>query len=156
MKAVYLNKSRKLEYGEIGKPNLKSGEALIKVRACALNHLDLHLAKGILDIPLPHIPGSDVAGVIEEINGKSKLKVGEEVVVNPAIPCGRCSRCKKGLSCEIVIIFGYKTSGGYAEYVTAPIEQLYPKPKNLSFVEAAAFPLTFLTAYHMLVETPER
>lgn len=151
MKAVYINKSRKLEYGETAKPKPKSGEALIKVKACALNHLDLHLAKGVLDIPLPHTPGSDVAGVIEEINGKSKFRVGQEVVVNPAIPCDKCARCKKGLSCEIVIIFGYKTPGGYAEYGTVPIEQLYLKPKNLSFVEAAAFPLTFLTAYHMLV-----
>jgi NADPH:quinone reductase-like Zn-dependent oxidoreductase len=55
------------------------------------------------------------------------------------------------LACEIVTIFGYKTSGGFAEYVTVPIGQIYPKPKNLSFVEAAAFPLTFLTAWHMLV-----
>jgi len=151
MKSIYINKSRKLEYGEVPIPKPKKGEALIMVKTCALNHLDLHLAKGILDIPLPHIPGSDVAGVIEEINGKSKLKVGQEIVVNPAIPCGKCPRCKKGLTCEIVTIFGYRTPGGYAEYVTAPLEQLYPKPKNLSFIEAAAFPLTFLTAYHMLV-----
>lgn len=151
MKAIYLNKSHKLEYSEVSMPKPKRGEALIRVKACALNHLDLHLAKGVLDISLPHIPGSDVAGVIEEINGKSEFKVGQEVVINPAIPCGKCPRCKKGLSCEIVIIFGYKTPGGYAEYVTAPIDQLCPKPKNLSFIEAAAFPLTFLTAYHMLV-----
>jgi NADPH:quinone reductase-like Zn-dependent oxidoreductase len=151
MKAIYLNKSHKIEYGEVAIPKPKSGEALIKVKACALNHLDLHLVKGVLDIPLPHTPGSDVAGVIEEISGKSKYKVGQEIVINPAIPCGKCPRCKKGLSCEIVIIFGYKTPGGYAEYVTAPLGQLYPKPKNLSFTEAAAFPLTFLTAYHMLV-----
>ncbi len=151
MKAVYLNKSRILEYGEISKPKPKNGEVLIKVKACALNHLDLHLAKGKLDTLLPHILGSDVAGIIEKLNGKTKLKVGDSVVVNPAIPCGKCPRCKKGLSCEIVIIFGYKTPGGYAEYVTVPIEQLYPKPKNLSFTESAAFPLTFLTAYHMLV-----
>ena len=83
MKSIYINKSRKLEYGEIPIPRPKKGEALIMVKTCALNHLDLHLAKGILDIPLPHIPGSDVAGVIEEINGKSKLKVGQEIVVNP-------------------------------------------------------------------------
>ncbi|MBI3577542.1 zinc-binding dehydrogenase [Candidatus Gottesmanbacteria bacterium] len=151
MKAFYLNKSRKLEYGEFLMPKPKKGEALIKVKACALNHLDLHLAKSVYEIPLPHILGSDVSGLVEEINGKSKLQVGDEILVNPAIPCGVCPRCKKGLSCEIVIIFGYKTPGGYAEYVTVPIEQLYPKPKNFSFIEAAAFPLTFLTAYHMLV-----
>lgn len=151
MRAVYITKSRKLEFGEVLTPKPKKDEALIKVKACALNHLDIHLLKGLYDIPLPHIPGSDVSGIVEEIKGKGRVKEGQEVVINPSIPCGRCPRCKKGLSCEIVIIFGYKTSGGYAEYVTAPIEQLYPKPKNLSFVEAAAFPLTFLTAYHMLV-----
>ena len=154
MKAVYLvqqGNKRVLTYGEQQKPKPKKGEALIRIKAAALNHLDIHLVKGILNIPLPHIPGSDVAGVIEEINGKSNLKVGDKVVVNPSIPCKTCPRCKKGLSCEIVIIFGYKTPGGFAEYVTAPIEQVYPKPKNLSFTEAAAFPLTFLTAYHMLI-----
>lgn len=151
VKAVYINKSRKLEFGEVLKPKPKKGEALVKVKACALNHLDLFLVKGVREISLPHIPGSDVSGIVEEINGNGREKVGQEVVVNPAIPCGKCSRCKKGLSCEIVIIFGYKTQGGYAEYVTAPVEQLYPKPKKLSFAEAASFPLTFLTAYHMLV-----
>lgn len=150
MKANYLNSARHVIYGDATTPKPKKGEALIKVKACALNHVDLHLAKGVLDIPLPHIPGSDVAGIIVKINGKSTLKAGQDVVVNPAIPCGKCPRCRKGLSCEIVIIFGYKTPGGYAEYVTAPIEQLYPKPRNLSWAEAAAFPLTFLTAYHML------
>ncbi|OGK23861.1 hypothetical protein A2954_07165 [Candidatus Roizmanbacteria bacterium RIFCSPLOWO2_01_FULL_37_12] len=151
MKAVYIDKSLNLNYGDVPRPIPKEGEALIKIKACALNHLDLHLLKGRLDIPFPHIPGSDVAGVIIEVNSMGKLKVGQDVVVNPAIPCGQCSRCRKGLSCEIVIIFGYKTQGGYAEYVVAPIKQLYPKPQNLSFEEAAAFPLTFLTAYHMLV-----
>lgn len=151
MKAIYINKSNNLELGEVQKPKPKKGEALIKVKACALNHLDLHLAKGILKVRFPHTPGSDVAGIIELLNGKSKLKGGQEVVINPAIPCKKCSRCLRGLSCEIVKIFGYGTQGGLAEYVTVPIEQLFTKPKNLTFIEAAAFPLTFLTAYHMLV-----
>lgn len=151
MKAVYIAKPNHLEYVEVPIPKPKEGEVLIRVKACALNHLDLHLLKGRFNLSLPHIPGSDVAGVIEKINGKNDLKVGQAIVVNPAIPCGQCSRCKQGLSCEIVNIFGYKTLGGYAQYVTVPTEQVYLKPKNLSFVEAAAFPLTFLTAYHMLV-----
>jgi len=152
MKAVYINQSHKLEYGDAQKPETNEGEALIKVKACALNHLDLHLANGKLDIPLHHIPGSDVSGVVEEIKGDSNLRLGQEVVVNPSIPCGKCRFCKEGLPCEIVIILGYRTSGGFSEYLAVPIEQIYPKPKKLSFVEAAAFPLTFLTAYHMLVD----
>ena len=151
MKAAYITKDHKIEYGDFPKPILREGEALIKVNACALNHLDIHLAIGKLDIPLPHISGSDVSGTIEEINGDSELKVGQEVIINPAIPCGKCRFCQKGLPCEIVIIFGYRTLGGFAEYVAVPVGQLYPKPEKLSFVEAAAIPLTFLTAYHMLV-----
>src|SRR3990167_6869648 len=154
MKAIYIEKQGVLDalkYGELPNPKPKHGEALIKVRAAALNHLDLHLRNARLNIPLPHVSGSDVAGVIEEINGSSNLKVGQAVVINPAIPCGACARCKKDLSCEIVKIFGYNTPGGFAEYVTAPTSQVYPKPNNISFVEAAAFPLTFLTAWHMLV-----
>jgi len=154
MKAVFLERQGgkiELRYGDLPKPKPKKGEVLIKVKAAALNHLDLHLIEAKLNIPLPHVSGSDVAGEIAEVNGQSNLRVGQAVVVNPAIPCGKCDRCKKGLSCEIVTIFGYKTPGGFAEYVTAPIGQVYPMPKNLSFVEAAAFPLTFLTAWHMLV-----
>lgn len=151
MKAVVISRPNQLKYVDVPRPEPKSGEVLIKVKACSVNHLDLHLLKGRFNLSLPHIPGSDISGTIEKINGKSNLKVGQAVIVNPAIPCGHCPKCKKGLPCEIVNIFGYKTPGGYAEYVTAPIGQIYPKPANLSFVEAAAFPLTFLTAYHMLV-----
>src|SRR3990167_2423900 len=154
MKAVFIEKQGGLDvlkYGDLPKSKPKPGDALIKVKAAALNHLDLHLRNARLNIPLPHVSGSDVAGVIEEINGSSNLKVGQAVVINPAIPCGACARYKKDLSCEIVKIFGYNTPGGFAEYVTVPISQVYPKPKNISFVEAAAFPLTFLTAWHMLV-----
>jgi NADPH:quinone reductase-like Zn-dependent oxidoreductase len=119
------------------------------VKAAGLNRLDIWLREdkeNERSIPMPHIPGSDAAGIVEEINGESFLKVGQEVVLNPAIPCGTCPRCKKGESCELVKIFGVKNQGSYAEYITAPISQLYSKPKNISFSEAAAFPLTFLTA----------
>ncbi len=154
MKAVFFTKPGNIEvlqYGEVQTPEPKEGEALIRVRACALNNLDVQQRQGKIHGPMPHIAGSDVAGVIEKINGKSNFKIGDEVVVNPAIPCSICPPCKLGLICELVIIFGYKTQGGYAEYVTIPIEQLYLKPNNISFPEAAAFPLTFLTAYHMVV-----
>ncbi|MBI4148115.1 zinc-binding dehydrogenase [Candidatus Woesearchaeota archaeon] len=154
MKAVFFEKTgtvEVLQYGEFQKPEPKVGEAPVRVRACGINNLDVQQRQGKLEGPMPHIAGSDVAGVIEKINGKSLLKVGDEVVINPAILCGACPPCKKGLACELVIIFGYKTQGGYAEYVTVPIGQLYVKPKNLSFSDAAAFPLTFLTAWHMLV-----
>ena len=157
MKAVYFEKPggvEVLKYGEFPTPKPQKGEALVRVRACGLNHLDIWLREdkdNTRNIPMPHIPGSDAAGIIEEINGESALKVGQEVVLNPAIPCGVCPRCKKGEPCELVKIFGVKNQGACAEYITAPASQLYPKPNNFSFIEAAAFPLTFLTAWHMLV-----
>lgn len=154
MKAIFFEKNGSVEvlkYGEVPTPEPKTGEVLIRVRACAINNLDVQQRQGKIEGPMPHISGSDVVGVIEKINEENSLHVGDEVVINPAIPCGICPPCKNGLACELVIIFGYKTQGGYAEYVTVPIGQLYPKPKSLTFQEAAAFPLTFLTAYHMLV-----
>lgn len=140
-----------IKYCEVPTPELRPGEALIRVKAAALNRLDVGVINGKWKVPLPHIGGSDVVGLIEELRGPSNLKVGQSVVVNPSIPCSVCDKCKEGLACETVKIFGYNTPGGFAEFVTVPIAQLYPKPENLSYVEAAAFPLTFLTAFHMLV-----
>jgi len=154
MKAVYFKKPGGLEvlrHGELPAPQPKKGEALVRVHACALNRLDIWLREGKRDLQMPHVPGSDVSGVIVKINGSTSFAPGEEVVINPAIPCGSCLRCKAGKDCELVRIFGAATWGGYAEFVTVPIAQIYPKPTNLSFVAAAAFPLTFLTAWHMLI-----
>lgn len=157
MKTVFFEKPGGLEtlqYGEFPTPKPEKDEALIQVRVCGLNRLDIWLREdkeNSRHIPMPHISGSDVAGIIEEINGESLLKVGQEVILNPAIPCGTCPRCNNGNPCELVKIFGVKNQGGYAEFITAPISQFYAKPSNISFIEAAAFPLTFLTAWHMLV-----
>lgn len=154
MKAVFFTKpgpSSVLRYEELAKPQPKVGEALIRVKACALNNLDIQQRAGKIEGPMPHISGSDVSGIVEKIAGKSSFKKGDEVVVNPAIPCGNCPPCKDKNPCELVTILGYKTQGGYAEYIVVPTQQLFPKPKKLTFVEAAAFPLTFLTAWHMLV-----
>lgn len=136
---------------EVTNPKPQAGEALVRVRACALNHLDVWLRTGRRNVALPHIMGSDVAGDVVELNGRGSVRIGDAVVVNPAIPCGACARCRTGKPCELVKIFGAVTPGGYAEQVTVPIAQLYPKPSHLSYVEAAAFPLTYLTAWHMLV-----
>ena len=157
MKAVFFEKPGGLEvlqYGEISTPKPQKGEVLMRVRAAGLNRLDIWLREdkeNTRNIPMPHISGSDAAGIIEKINGESPLKVGQEVVLNPAVPCGTCPSCKKGEPCELVKIFGIKNQGSYAEYITASTLQFYPKPQNISFAEAAAFPLTFLTAWHMLV-----
>lgn len=150
MKVVSIQAPNKLIYRDAPIPTPREGETLIRVAATGVNRLDLFTAKGQMGIPLPHTPGSDVSGEIEKINGVSDLQPGQEVIINPAMPCKDCPRCRRGLSCGSVGIFGYKTPGGYAEFVIAPIDQVYPKPENLSHIEAASFPLTFLTAYHML------
>ncbi|HLC52641.1 MAG TPA: zinc-binding dehydrogenase [Candidatus Nanoarchaeia archaeon] len=153
MKAVFFEKYGGLEvlkYGEFPTPKPQKGEALVRVRACGLNHLDIWLRNGASKVSLPHIVGSDVSGVIAELNGKTNFKIGDEVVINPELACGTCERCQKGKSCGMVNLLARQTNGGYAEYICVALEQVYPKPKKLSFVESAAFPLTFLTAWHAL------
>lgn len=132
-----------LRFGDFEDPVVKDGEVLVKVKACALNRLDIWLRSGRYKVELPHILGSDISGI--------RIDTNEEVIVNPAIPCKNCENCKTGDECTSVKIFGFHTKGGYAELVSVPVEQLYPKPEGLSFNEAAAFPLTFLTAWRMLV-----
>ncbi len=130
-----------LEYGEFSDPHSEEGEVLVRVKSCALNRIDVWQRSGKYPLALPHIPGSDISGILEN---------GEEVVVNPALPCGSCERCQKNLDCEFVKIIGFSTQGAYAEWISVPKVNVYPKPKGLSFAEAASFPLTFLTAWHML------
>jgi NADPH:quinone reductase-like Zn-dependent oxidoreductase len=151
MKAIVLTKAKQFKLETVPDPQPTEGEALIKVKACALNRLELWAQAHLDAADLPHVYGSDVTGTIEKVVGRSDFKPGDEVIVNPSIPCGTCPSCLAEKPCDHVHIFGFNNPGGLAEFVTAPINQLYPKPKNLSWNEATAFPLTFLTAYHMLV-----
>jgi len=126
------------------------GEALVRVRACALNHLDLWQRRGMAKVrlPFPHISGADVAG--EVVSG---APAGTRVMLQPGVSCGACASCLSGRDnlCASYDLLGYMRDGGYAEYVKAPLANLIPIPDHVGFVEAAAFPLTFLTAWHMLV-----
>lgn len=145
-----------LKYEEVPDPIANEDEVLIRVKACALNHLDLWARNGLpnVRIPLPHISGSDIAGIVEWVpKHEREIAVGMEVIVNPGISCGRCEKCLIGLDnqCRKYTIIGYGTDGGYAELVRVPRINVIPKPKGMSFVDAASFPLVFLTAYHMLV-----
>ncbi len=129
----------------------------VRVRAVALNHLDLWVREGWpgLTLEMPHVLGSDVAGVVEEVGSDvTGVKVGAEVVVNPGLSCGRCQACLSGRDpfCREYEILGEQTRGGYAELLDVPPQNLAPKPARLSFEEAACLPLTFLTAWTMLVE----
>jgi len=141
---------------ELPDPVPKPGEVVVAVKAAALNHLDIWVRTGWqgLRLAFPHVLGSDVAGVIEAIGaGVEGVKVGDAVVVNPSLGCGTCERCLSGNEnlCRRFAILGEHVSGGMAERFAVSARNVLPKPENLSFVEAAAIPLTFMTAWHALV-----
>lgn len=145
-----------LRYTEVPEPKLGHGEVLVRVRACALNHLDLWVRKGLpgVQIPLPHIPGSDIAGEVAKVGeGVTRVKVGQKVVVAPGVSCNTCDDCLAGHDnvCRRYNLLGYQIDGGCAEYVRVPEVNALFLPERLSFEEAAAVPLVFLTAWHMLV-----
>ena len=145
-----------LQVGEVPNPQIKANEVLVEVRACALNHLDVWVRNGLpgIKIPLPHILGCDVAGVVREVGDLvTWTKAGDEVMVQPGVSCGHCPECLAGRDnmCDEYDIVGYRRDGGYAEFVAVPGVNVIPKPKNLSWEAAAALPLVTLTAWHMLV-----
>src|SRR5881392_2841967 len=144
-----------LQYTEVADPQIKTNEVLIEVRACALNHLDVWVRGGLpgIKIPLPHILGDDVAGVVRDTGELvTWTKPGDQVMVQPGVSCGHCVECLAGRDnmCDGYDMIGYRRDGGYAELVAVPGVNLIPKPKNLSWAEAAALPLVTLTAWHML------
>ena len=132
------------------------GWVAVRVRACALNHLDLWARRGLpgLRFPLPLILGNDVAGVVQETGaGVDWVQPGAEVVLAPGFGCGHCEACLAGDDnlCRRYAILGSTVHGGYAERVVAPAANCLPRPAGLSWAEAASLPLVFLTAWNMLV-----
>ncbi|MGR3310775.1 MAG: zinc-binding dehydrogenase [Candidatus Brocadiales bacterium] len=145
----------KLKYTDVPEPEISPFEALVRVRACALNHLDIWCRQGMpgIRIPLPHISGCETAGEISKVGAQVKdINVGDRVLVAPGICCGRCHYCLSGWDslCNEYKIIGYQVDGGYAEFVKAPCENIIRISDRLSFEEWAAVPLAFLTAWHML------
>jgi NADPH:quinone reductase-like Zn-dependent oxidoreductase len=145
-----------LKLEDLPDPQAGPGQVVVRVRAVALNHLDVWVRRGWpgLDIAWPHVPGADVAGVIEAVGpGVAGIAPGDEVVLNPGVSCGRCEMCLSGRdnACRRYAILGEHTAGGYAELLAVPAANVLGKPRNLSFDEAACVPLVFLTAWHALV-----
>ena len=149
-----------LQFTEVPDPEPRANEVLVRVRACALNHLDLWVRRGLpnVPIPLPHIPGSDVAGEVARIGSEvTTVRVGQKVVLAPGVTCGKCAACISGRDnlCRQFTNLGYMIDGGCAEFVRVPEVNCLPYPENLSFEEAAAVPLVFQTAWHMLIARAE-
>ena len=145
-----------LEYTDVPDPSIRADEVLVEVKACALNHLDIFVRTGMpgIEIPLPHILGSDIAGIVREAGELvTWAKAGAEVMVQPGVSCGHCTACLSGQDnlCREYDMLGYRRNGGYSELVAVPGANLIPKPAGLSWAEAAALPLVTVTAWHMLV-----
>jgi NADPH:quinone reductase-like Zn-dependent oxidoreductase len=156
MKAVRIHQfggPEVLTYESVPDPKPRKDQVLIRVRACALNHLDLWVRQGLPGVNLPHILGTDTAGEIVEVGEYiTDLKVGQRVLVAPMSFCGRCPKCVAGLQnqCRQFTVFGNAVDGGNCELFAIPAVNAIPIPDSLDFNEAASVPLVFVTAWHML------
>ena len=159
MKAIFLNHHggpEVLEYGDLPTPQPGPGEALVRLKAAALNGLDLWVRCGWPGIQLnyPHIPGADGAGEVVELgSGVTGWELGDRVVINANLGCGKCEYCLAGQDnrCQRWGILGETRSGTYAEYITVPVCNMYPIPSHLDERSAAAAALAFQTAWHSLI-----
>lgn len=146
-----------LEWAEVPMPVPGPDEAVIAVKACALNHLDLWTREGMpgTTIPMPHILGCDVAGVIHALGAPSPVwREGQSVVAAPGISCGACPECRAGRDsrCAKFQILGFQVDGGYAPFVNVPVRNLVAiATDRWDYPQWAAAPLVFLTAWHMLM-----
>lgn len=144
-----------LEYRDLPDPEIADDEALVRLKASALNRLDIFVREGwpSLRLTFPHVLGADGAGVVEA-RGKdvTTADVGERVVVDPSLACGVCDYCRRGeeVLCEEYQILGEHVDGTYAELVKVPGENLLPLPDGAPFESSAAAPLTFMTAWRLL------
>jgi NADPH:quinone reductase-like Zn-dependent oxidoreductase len=159
MKAVVFNQHggpEVLQYVDVPDPRPGPGEVLIEVKATSINHIDIFLRRGMpgIKVPLPKIVGSDAAGIIRELGPDvSGLTPGQRVTINPGITCGHCEFCSAGFGSQCVswAMVGENRDGAYAESLVIPAHIVLPIPDHISFEEAAAAPLVFLTAWSMMV-----
>lgn len=145
-----------LQYTYVPVPRPGPHDVIVKVKACALNHLDIWTLKGMpgIKITMPHILGCDVAGEVVETGSKAKhIRLNRPVIAAPGQSCGRCEYCRTGWDslCHHYQITGFQVDGGYAQYVRVPARNIIPVSSKLGPEEWAAVPLVFLTAWHMLV-----
>ncbi len=157
MKAVRIHQfggPEVLTYEDVADPQPRKDQVLVRVKACALNHLDLWVRKGLPGVKLPHILGSDIAGeVVETGEYVTAFKPGQRVLIAPMHYCGRCAACVAGVQnqCREFTVLGNGVDGGNCELIAVPPANVIPIPDALDFNQAASVPLVFLTAWHMLV-----
>ena len=145
-----------LVYEDAPEPTIAPHQALIRVRACSINHLDLFVRAGIpgMTFHMPHVPGSDIAGDVVAVGGLcERVKPGWRVLLSPGLSCRQCQPCLAGNDnlCRGYTVFGYALDGGNTELLAAPEYSVIRIPDGLAFEPAAAAPLVFLTAWHMLM-----
>ncbi len=164
MKAVRIHEHGgvdKLRYEEVQEPKLSSPtEAIVQLKTAALNRIDLWNREGLtgMDIALPHILGADGAGIVAQVGEQvHNVQKGDAVCLYPPSGCGQCEYCftDREFMCIRLRALGERLQGTYAEYVKLPAANCFPIPPGLSFEEAAAFPLVFLTVWRMLVTNAE-
>lgn len=150
MKACVIHKHggvEGLKIEEVSDPVPSQDGVIVEVHSASLNHLDIWVRRGARgkELKMPHILGSDASGMVKE--------TGEEVVVYPGTSCGSCEYCNRGeeTECSSFGIIGMSTQGTFSEYIKVPANCIFPKPKHMNLEEASGFPLTFLTAWRMLM-----
>ncbi|WP_255170323.1 zinc-binding dehydrogenase [Natrononativus amylolyticus] len=146
-----------LEYGEYPDPEVGTGEVLVDVKAGALNHLDVWVRRGLptLDLEMPHVPGSDGAGVVTEVGeGVTRFDVGDRVALSAGVHCGECEFCRDGQAplCVNYHVIGEHVPGVHAEYAAVPEDNLIPVPDGVDWVTAGSATLVFQTAWRMLID----
>ena len=161
MKAVYITEHGgvdTLTYGDLPEPEIGPNEVKVRVRACALNRLDVYTRAGVRgtrkSLTGPHILGADVAGDITEVGAEvTRVKSGDRVVVNPRLTCGQCQGCVGGRDefCTRAGMLGSSISGGYAEYVTVPAVNTIALPDSITYEQAASLPTVFLPCWTILI-----
>jgi NADPH:quinone reductase-like Zn-dependent oxidoreductase len=142
-----------LRYEDVPDPQPRKDQVLVRVRACAMNHLDVWVRKGLPGVKLPHILGSDIAGEIVEVGDYiTGFRPGQRVLLAPMRFCNRCEHCVAGRHnlCREFAVLGNTVDGGDCELIAVPAVNVIPIPDSMGFNEAASVPLVFLTAFHML------
>ena len=145
-----------IEYGEFPDPEPADDEVLVDVKAAALNHLDVWTRRGLpgIDLEMPHIPGSDAAGIVTEVGADvDRFEEGDHVAVSAGVSCGSCEFCRDGepTMCVDFHILGEHVRGVHAEQAAVPADNLVPVPDHVDWEVAGSASLVFQTAWRMLV-----